>query len=271
MMAAADGGGAGGSRSRTSPRAGGSRIREELFGGGGDLVGRDVDGALAALAEADGVCFDVDSTVVNEEGIDVLAAYLGKGEEVAALTKEAMEGGLPFEVALEKRLDLLKPSLRDIESCLRETPLHLTPGVQDLVECLHDNNKHVYLVSGGFRIMIEPIAEKLQIPISNIVANTLLFDSQGNYVKFDADEPTSRDMGKPKAIQSIRDAGGYECLVMVGDGATDAQAKPPATAFIGYGGVAVRQAVVDKADWFVTDFQPLTDVVRRYGGESSKT
>ena len=40
----------------------------------------------------------------------------------------------------------------------------------------------------------------------------------------------------------------------VGDGATDAQAKPPADAFLGFGGVAVRDVVRDSADWFVTDF-----------------
>ena len=41
---------------------------------------------------------------------------------------------------------------------------------------------------------------------------------------------------------------------MVGDGATDAQAKPPADAFVGFGGVVARSAVREKADWFVTDF-----------------
>ena len=50
-------------------------------------------------------------------------------------------------------------------------------------------------------------------------------------------------------------------MVMVGDGATDAQAKPPAKAFIGFGGVVERQQVKEKADWFVTDFDSMTSVV----------
>ena len=55
------------------------------------------------LKKADAVCFDVDSTVINTEGIDELADYFGAGEAVAKLTKEAMEGGMKFEDALDAR------------------------------------------------------------------------------------------------------------------------------------------------------------------------
>ena len=54
-----------------------------------------------------------------------------------------------------------------------------------------------------------------------------------------------------------------ETMVMVGDGATDAQAKPPANAFIGFGGAIERQAVKEKADWFVTDFADMTKIVEQ--------
>lgn len=49
---------------------------------------------------------------------------------------------------------------------------------------------------------------------------------------------------------------------MIGDGMTDAEAKPPADAFIGYGGVVTRNAVKKKADWFIYDFQELIDVLQ---------
>jgi phosphoserine phosphatase len=52
-------------------------------------------------------------------------------------------------------------------------------------------------------------------------------------------------------------------MVMVGDGATDAQAKPPAKAFIGFGGVVERQAVKEKADWFITDFEGMVRIVEQ--------
>jgi phosphoserine phosphatase len=228
-------------------------------------VGNDVARAMHALATADCVCFDVDSTVIQEEGIDVLADYLGYGEQVAALTKQAMEGGLKFQDALKARLDLLRPSRQQIQDCLHAHPLQLSPGVVELIQALQEANKGVYLVSGGFRIMIEPVAEILNIPKKNIVANTLLFDSNGLYQDFDRNEPTSRDMGKPKAVASILQANNYTTAVMVGDGATDAQAKPPAKAFVGFGGVVTREPVKALADWFVTDFEDMTRVVKEFG------
>jgi phosphoserine phosphatase len=242
----------------------GSEIRAS-FADSGSFVGQNVELAMEALASADCVCFDVDSTVVNEEGIDVLAEYLGKGEQVAALTRAAMEGGMKFQDALAARLDLLEPSKASIEACLRDHPLELTPGVEDLVVELHKSGKHVFLVSGGFRIMIEPVAELLDISKSRIVANNILFSDNGDYASFDANEPTSQDMGKPKALSLIQSGAGYKTMVMIGDGATDAQAKPPAKAFIGFGGVVVRQKVQQVADWFVTDFESLTSIVSKYG------
>jgi len=71
-------------------------------------------------------------------------------------------------------------------------------------------------------------------------------------------------MGKPKAVTRIKEEGGFKTVVMVGDGATDAQAKAPgaADAFIGFGGVADRDAVREKADWFVYNFDEVTEVVK---------
>ncbi len=131
-----------------------------------------------------------------------------------------------------------------------------------------ENGTDVYLVSGGFRIMIEPVAKQLAIAKDRIVANTIFFDEnseRGDYVGFCREEPTSADMGKPKAVQMIKDACGYETVVMVGDGATDAQAMPPANAFIGFGGVTVRDAVKEKACWYIKDFYGMIDVVEKFG------
>jgi len=240
-----------------------------------ELIGRSIPDAMYALYKADAVCFDVDSTVIAEEGIDVLAEYLGKGEEVSALTKAAMDGGMKFQDALKARLDLLQPSKQSILTLLEEQPLQLTPGVDRLMKSLQSAGVDIWLVSGGFRIMIEPVADVLNIPRTNIVANTLLFsdsnDEEGTYTGFDPTEPTSADMGKPKALAQIQSLKGYKTMVMVGDGATDAQAKPPAAAFVGFGGVEERQAVKDKADWFVKNFEDMTWVVEQRSKTTTTT
>lgn len=228
------------------------------------FVGNDIASAMEALANADAVCFDVDSTVIQEEGIDVLADSLGKGEIVAEWTAKAMGGDVKFEDALDARLKIIRPSLKAIQSCLENTPLQLSPGVATLIRTMGERGIDVYLVSGGFRTMIEPLAMELGVPKDRIYANTILFDDDGNYAGFDAEECTSRDLGKPEALRRIKDKGGYETMVMVGDGATDAQAKPPADAFIGFGGVVVREAVKDKACWFVTDFEDMIEILKKH-------
>lgn len=226
--------------------------------------GQNVADAMEALARADAVCFDVDSTVITEEGIDVLAESLGKGEEVSAWTLKAMEGNTKFEDALAARLDIMKPSRDSVEKCLNEHPLQFSPGVEKLIESLKLAKIDVYLISGGFRSMIDPIAKKLSIGETNIIANTILYDQDGKYAGFDRQELTSADMGKPKAVQSIKEKYGYDTVIMVGDGATDAQAKPPADAFIGFGGVSVRESVREKACWYVKDFEAMNEVVEKY-------
>ena len=69
------------------------------------------------------------SSSCTSEGIDDLAAYLGKGEEVARFTAEAMTGSIPFEEALSARLDIIKPSRPSIDTFLREVSYRPSPAL----------------------------------------------------------------------------------------------------------------------------------------------
>lgn len=215
------------------------------------------------LRTAQAVCFDVDSTVIPEEGIDQLAEFQGAGAAVAEWTAKAMGGQVLFEDALAARLELIKPSKQQLQQFLDENPPKLSSGVKEVIDELHRRGAVVYLVSGGFRQMIEPVAELLHIPFHRIYANNLLFDNEtGDFAGFDDAEPTSRDGGKPAVMKQLTAAHGYHPLIMVGDGATDMQARPPADLFIGYGGVVVREAVQQGADWFITDFHDVLEILK---------
>ncbi|OMO53148.1 Phosphoserine phosphatase SerB [Corchorus capsularis] len=208
---------------------------------------------LELWRSADAVCFDVDSTVCIDEGIDELAEFCGAGKAVAEWTARAMGGSVPFEEALAARLTLFKPSLAQVQDFLEKRPPRLSPGIDELVKKLRARNADVYLISGGFRQMINPVASILGIPQENIFANQLLFGSSGEFLGFDPNEPTSRSGGKATAVQHIRKVQGYKVLVMIGDGATDLEARKPGGAdmFICYAGVELREAVAAKANWFV--------------------
>lgn len=73
--------------------------------------------------------------------------------------------------------------------------------MKELILALQLNNIEVFFVSGGFRLMIEPVAELVNIPLRNIYANTIYFDDKGDYAGFDPTELTSRDGGKAEAIK----------------------------------------------------------------------
>uniref|UniRef100_A0A0D9XZL1 O-phosphoserine phosphohydrolase n=1 Tax=Leersia perrieri TaxID=77586 RepID=A0A0D9XZL1_9ORYZ len=215
--------------------------------------------AMMAWSSADAVCFDVDSTVCLDEGIDELADFCGAGQAVAEWTAKAMTGSVTFEEALAARLSLFKPSLGQVEDCMEKRPPRISPGIAELVKKLKAKNVDVYLVSGGFRQMIKPVAMQLGIPPENVFANQLLFGASGEYVGFDPAEPTSRSGGKAVAVQHIRQKCGYKTLIMIGDGATDLEARQHngADLFICYAGVQMREAVAAKADWVVFDFDEL--------------
>lgn len=213
------------------------------------------------------MCFDVDSTLCTDECIDEFAAFLGVGDEVARLTASAMGGSTRFEDALRMRLGVMKPTRASLERFVREHPPQVTPGARELVAALQRKGIEVFLVSGGFRATIAPLAELLGVPQENVYANVILFDEEtGEYAGFDAAELTSRSGGKCEAVRAIRAREARARpgpVLMIGDGATDAEAvaEDGAAAFIGFGGVAERQAVMEKADWFVYDLRDIQNVL----------
>ena len=93
---------------------------------------------------------------------------------------------------------------------------------------LHKLKIPVYLVSGGFRIIINPVADRLSIDRKNVYANTIQFDNLGEYAGFDENEFTSETGGKGRAIEYLKAKHGYKNVVMIGDGATDLESCPPA-------------------------------------------
>merc|ERR1719313_2956254 len=108
--------------------------------------------------------------------------------------------------------------------------------------------------------MIEPIAEQVGVSADRIYANTLRFHADGSFAGHVETEPTSRAGGKAKVVADLKAAHGYRTVVMIGDGATDMEARDipgGADAFIGFGGIAVREKVQKGADWFVLDFQDM--------------
>ena len=105
---------------------------------------------------------DVDSTLIREEGIDLLGAAAGVGEQVAAITERAMQGKYDFETALIERVALLKGLPETIFKRVFKQ-IHFSKGAQELIEEMHQRGYKVGVVSGGFHEMVDELAAKLNV------------------------------------------------------------------------------------------------------------
>ncbi|MQA79380.1 MAG: phosphoserine phosphatase SerB [Streptosporangiales bacterium] len=116
------------------------------------------------------VVMDVDSTLIQDEVIELLAEHAGCGPRVAEITAAAMAGQLDFAESLRERVRLLaglpESVLEDVRAQLR-----LTPGARTLVRTLRRLDHRIAVVSGGFTQVIAPLAAELGIDY--VAANTL--------------------------------------------------------------------------------------------------
>lgn len=116
------------------------------------------------------VVFDVDSTLIEDEVIELLAEAAGKREEVKAITDAAMAGDLDFSQSLAARVAMLAGVS---ETVLTETlaRIRVTPGARELIAAIHRADGKVAAISGGFSQVLEPLAKDLQLDFYR--ANTL--------------------------------------------------------------------------------------------------
>ncbi|NAZ84044.1 phosphoserine phosphatase SerB [Kineococcus sp. R8] len=108
------------------------------------------------------VVMDVDSTLIRQEVIELLAAHAGRGAEVAAVTERAMRGELDFAASLRERVACLEGLSVDVLTDVRAA-VELTAGARTLVRTLHRLGFTLALVSGGFLEVVGPLAADLGI------------------------------------------------------------------------------------------------------------
>jgi len=188
------------------------------------------------------VVFDCDSTLAAIEGIEELARG---NEEVARLTRAAMEGRIALEQVFGRRLELVRPTRADVERIGALYVDSILPNAARLVAALQALGKRVCIVSGGLLPAVLVLARALAIPEEDVHAVDLRFDAAGGYAGFDERSPLARASGKLTVLEALRRPG--EALAFVGDGATDLEAAPAAERFIAFGGVERRARVLAAA------------------------
>ena len=164
------------------------------------------------------IVFDVDSTLIQGEVIEMLAARAGAQEEVAAITEAAMRGELDFAASLRQRVETLAGLPTEVLQEVADE-LELTRGARTTLRTLRRLGYHCGVVSGGFRQVVQPLADELMLDF--VAANELeIVDGKltGRLVGTIIDRP-----GKARALRDFAEKAGVplEQTVAVGDGAND--------------------------------------------------
>jgi phosphoserine phosphatase len=164
------------------------------------------------------IVMDVDSTLIQNEVIDLLAERAGCAAQVAKVTESAMRGELDFAASLRERAALLAGLDADVLDEVRAS-LRLTPGARTLVRTLKRLGYKCGIVSGGFTAVIQPLADELGIDY--VAANTLEV-ADGRLTGRVLDPVVDRD-AKTEALRRFAQAAGVPLsqTVAVGDGAND--------------------------------------------------
>ena len=190
------------------------------------------------------VQLDVDSTFIQQEAIELLAAKAGVLEEVSRITAAAMRGELDFAQSLVARVALLQ-GLSEDSFVQVQQEITLTDGAAELVTLLHQKGHCVSLVSGGFTNILQPMVDAMKIDFYR--ANTLeVVDGKltGKLLGAMIDRAAKAD-----ALREFATACGVDLsnTVAIGDGANDLDMMDIAGISIAFNAKPIVEAAADYA------------------------
>lgn len=198
--------------------------------------------------------FDFDSTFTKVEALDVLCEIATPVDKRAATLSEikritdlGMEGQMTLIDSLTKRIALLGAKKEHIPVLVDHLKGQVSESVKRNRAFFVNNSDHIYILSNGFREFIEPVVVEYGIKKENILANSFLFDNEGNIVGLDTNNELCQNKGKAKKVQSLGLQGD---IYVIGDGYTDYEVKEEgvATRFYAFTENVTRKIVVEKAD-----------------------
>jgi len=191
-----------------------TEIRAALAGTAIDIIVQPTATRRKALFLA-----DMDSTMIGQECIDELAAYVGLKEKVSGITERAMRGEIDFEPALRERVALLKGVPLAVVDEIIAQRITLTPGGRELVRTMRANGGYSALVSGGFTVFTGPISAT--IGFDEHRSNLLL--AENGVLTGEVADPILGKQAKLDSLIELRERFNLaaEQTLAVGDGAND--------------------------------------------------
>jgi HAD superfamily phosphoserine phosphatase-like hydrolase len=204
------------------------------------------------------IIFDLDSTLATIEGIDELGIMKNLQDRIKPLTHLAMSGQISFGESFQKRLSILKPSMKELNHLGQLYLENITPYAREVVASLKLHHR-IFLVTGAIDHCALPISQSLGI--NHVYTNKVIFSNNGEYSELDKTIPLWRNRGKTEVLEWIKKS--YpEKTMMIGDGYTDLEAG--ADLFVCFAGVVERQEVLAKADYTIYDLRQIRKLINQY-------
>jgi len=178
----------------------------------------------------DHLIIDFDSTFITKESLDELAHLVllnhkdgvERLKSIKALTLSGMEGKIPFDLSLEKRIALININKNDIKRISSELSKEVSPSIKKNKLFIKKYSSNILIFSGGFKEIIIPIVSEYGINEKQIFANQFIYDSIGNVIGIDKNNNMSKKSGKVLMIKALKLFGKID---VIGDGFTDYEIK----------------------------------------------
>ncbi|HHK74291.1 MAG TPA: phosphoserine phosphatase SerB [Rhizobiales bacterium] len=190
---------------------------------------------------------DMDSTIIQNECIDEIAAHMGLGDRVSAITEAAMRGELDFEAALKERVSLLKGLGEAALQEVFDERIKLMPGARTLIQTMRANGAFCALISGGFTFFTSRIAQQVGFDVHQ--ANTL--DVENGKLSGTVATPILGRQAKLEALLRYREdlSLARTDTLAIGDGANDLAMIEAAGLGVAY---RAKPVVAEKAQAAIT-------------------
>jgi len=188
------------------------------------------------------ILFDVDSTLIKEEVIDLLATKSGHGKEVARITASAMRGEIEFNQALSERISLLEGLPESVFDEVLDQ-ISFSDGFNDLYTYLRENDFLIGAISGGFHNVLDKLFASIEL---DFLRANFLEVLEGKLTGRLLSDPVDR-VAKGRALKEFATAHNValENTVAVGDGANDIEMIELAGLGVSYMGKEVLRAKAD--------------------------
>jgi D-3-phosphoglycerate dehydrogenase len=215
------------------------------------------------------IVFDFDSTILRGEMLEIIAEIALKNrsdkekiiDKIIRITNLGMSGEIPFEESLSRRLEMIEISGKILKKTAEKIVGLIDEDYQKILPKL--KKYELYLVSGGYKNLIDPLSEIIGISKERIFANSLII-KKDRFIGIDKTNPLAFSKGKIETVKNIKRIDSE--ILVIGDGATDLAIKKSGVAdfFIAYTGTVFRSAVVSEADFEINSFLELEKIIELY-------